>query len=464
MKNIKGILLRLETKRYIRGLRSRKRKKNRRRQITQDFYLLKKNLNNDFSYENLKEKWFPKNLKYLLNRGKCSLYKKSQLFYSKEVGVFTVPKHFSLVDSPEQSYELISSFTSALIDQKYKKIYLDYKQCEKVDLGTQVYLDIILKDFFSFSDRCDRHPRTRLYTNELGGINISNIDVNKLLFSVGSSAIHIKKTTQFQDIIPYKLRIHDASTKSTLQNLEQKDIDTTELVDYVITCLKRVNKKLTGEKLDDLCTVIGEILINAEEHSTTNCRYSIGYFHDIPDDNKHYGIFRLAILNFGDTIYEKFKDKNCQNKEIVNKMKNLSNKYTERNYFLGSQFEEETLWTLYALQEGVTSVDPRKYKKRGNGSIRFIESFFNIKGVAEDDDKTSKMTILSGNTCIVFNGKYNIQRKVINDDEYKVMTFNDSGNIEDKPDKEYVKFVKNYFPGTMISAEILFDEGDIEND
>ena len=43
------------------------------------------------------------------------------------------------------------------------------------------------------------------------------------------------------------------------------------------------------------------------------------------------------------------------------------------------------------------------------------------------------------------------------------MTFNNSGNIEDKPDNKYVQCVDNYFPGTFISAQILLNEDDLEN-
>ena len=32
------------------------------------------------------------------------------------------------------------------------------------------------------------------------------------------------------------------------------------------------------------------------------------------------------------------------------------------------------------------------------------------------------------------------------------MTFNKNGDTKQKPDKKYVNFVKNYFPGTIISA------------
>lgn len=164
-------------------------------------------------------------------------------------------------------------------------------------------------------------------------------------------------------------------------------------------------------------------------------------------------------MNFGKTIYEKFKDPNCPNQDIVLKMEKLSDRYTTQKFFRFKKFEEETLWTLYALQEGVSSVASSEYIKRGNGSIRFIESFFNIKGPMADD-KLSQMTILSGNTKIVFDGKYQIVSKNIDGESYQYMTFNKTGNIEDKPDENYVTFVDNYFPGTMIIAKILFNQDD----
>ena len=54
--------------------------------------------------------------------------------------------------------------------------------------------------------------------------------------------------------------------------MQRKEIDTTQLVDHVITSLKTVNKTLNSENKEDLSTVIGEVLINAEEHSTMNNR------------------------------------------------------------------------------------------------------------------------------------------------------------------------------------------------
>ena len=72
------------------------------------------------------------------------------------------------------------------------------------------------------------------------------------------------------------------------------------------------------------------------------------------------------------------------------------------------------------------------------------------------------MTITSGHTQILFNGRYNIQTKVNqNNEKYKVMTFNESGEIEDKPDSEFVRYLDYYFPGTMITAKILLNDDDL---
>ena len=79
-------------------------------------------------------------------------------------------------------------------------------------------------------------------------------------------------------------------------------------------------------------------------------------------------------------------------------MTELSSKYTNRGWFKKAKFEEETLWTLYALQDGVTSMP----KKRGNGSIQYIENFFKLKGDMVHDN-ISKLVIISGNTSNTYN-------------------------------------------------------------
>ena len=463
MKDKKLIELRLAEKRFKRHLKSKEKKIAKRRSFQQKYVEAKKSLGEIVTYEDVYEKWLPVNLSFLL---KCE---DSDFFYDKVIqgipenrGIFKVPKEFTLIDNPKESYKFIQNVLGALITQKYSKISIDYSECIRLGLGAQVLLDIILKDIIKFFKKCEMYKSTRPKVNEINGINVFNENVHKLLFSVGSPVILSNKSFRYADIIPYKLCIHDREVNGDPVKIrEQKDLDTTKLVDYVLDSLKTLNRTLTPEKLDDLSTVIGEILINAEEHSTTKHRFSIGYFHEMNGNGKHFGVFRLVILNFGKTIYQKFKDPGCPNKQVVEKMKNISEQYTKRKYFVFKEFEEETLWTLYAMQDGVTSVAPERFIRRGNGSIQFIESFFNIKGPMKEFDDVSKMTILSGNSSITFDGSYNITTGMVENEEFKYMTFNKSGKIEDKPDSKFVKYVNNYFPGTIISAKILFNEDDL---
>lgn len=404
----------------------------------------------------------PRNLRYILNAEDSPFcYKKIKKFRCPSNGLIPIPQNFSITDNPKDSFGVLCTLLAALFVEGLKNVVMDYKECTHVDLTTQVLLDSIILDYSKFAETYNKSAaRNKVsYSSTFSGIHINDENVRKMLFSVGTPNVLKIKNVHYDDVTPYYMCRHDAANeKDNRKLIVQKDLDTTDLADYVVDCLAKVNKQLTGDAIDALCTVIGEALINAEEHSTLRYRYSIGYFRDEIVNGKHEGVFRLVIMNFGKSIYEKFKDVDCPNPDIVKKMEELSQKYTKRNLF-GNQFQEEALWTLYALQQGVSSISPLK-AKRGNGFINFIESFFMIKGSKAADD-ISRMTIMSGRTRIVFDGHYEIAKAMKGKEEYKTMTFNDSGRIEDPPDKKYVYNTNYYFPGTIISAKIMLNEDDV---
>lgn len=408
--------------------------------------------------------YMPKNLRYLLRCQEGPFYH-SKLCEEKfrTTGTILIPKNFSILENEQESYDTICMFFSALLFQGCKHIVLDYINCEHLDLTTQVLLDAMLKDYISFTQKVQNVSRNKasIFTLNIEGKNINNEHVKRLIFSVGTPDVFDLNTINYTDVEKCSLCTHDASNiKNREKAMEKKDIDTSELALYVVRSLKRMHKKLTPTKREALCIVIGEILINAEEHSSTKYRYSIGYFQEEQVNGVHQGVFRLVIMNFGKTIYDTFKDPNCKNQSIVNKMRTLSEHYTQKSLFSRNSFEEETLWTLYSLQDGVTSVSPKLYR-RGNGSLRFIENFFSLKGNS-DADNFSHLDITSGKTRIRFDGTYGIETKRRKDNSvYKVMTFNSSGTFEEKPDSRYVNASKYFFPGTIISTKILLNDDDI---
>jgi hypothetical protein len=231
----------------------------------------------EFTYPNILKKWLPPNISFITNSKESDFYidfDKIRVRHRKGGNTFKVPAVFSLIDNAQESYSFIRNVIVALLCEKFNILTLNYHSCSHLDIGAQVLLDVILKDIFDFYKRCFSHPRVEKKI----GISKQSVRiyeptttpefVKKILYSVGGFAIHQNKQIHFPDIIPYPLCVHTRDGKSSMAKAsERKDIDTTTLADYVIDSLKKMNKTLTSEKRQALCVIIGEVLINAEEHA-----------------------------------------------------------------------------------------------------------------------------------------------------------------------------------------------------
>ena len=146
----------------------------------------------------------------------------------------------------------------------------------------------------------------------------------------------------------------------------KSEVDLTKIVEYIKLCLKRLNRELTVDAENEFYKVIGEVMSNSLEHGTLQLSFAIGFFQETHNEDSHYGLFNFSIFNFGDTIYQTFKREKCPNKKAVKQMMDLSEEYTKKGWFKKASFEEETLWTLYALQEGVTSKEKKEEMVQSN--------------------------------------------------------------------------------------------------
>lgn len=379
--------------------------------------------------------------------------------------VIQIPKQFSILSNPEPSYNVLKQIVEAITFQNCDKLLLDYQNCKECDLATQVFLDSILKSFDRFARLCKAAKATQyVRISQIGGDHIREESLRKMINSVGSPVELINRQMLFKDVEPFRLRQIDSRDVTKVKFEGLKEIDSTDLIEYVQKCLSRFNKTLKQDARQALGTVLGETLANAEEHSTLHNRYLIGYMEETNDDQSHYGLLNLVIMNTGSTIYERFKypsEDETINVECVNQMQALSSKFTKKGFFDFGKFTEENLWTLYSLQGGV-SIVPREVRNRGNGTIGFIKSFFSLKGSTAVDN-VSRMTILSGNTRIDFDGTYQISESKGHDGRNIArMTFNKSNSLDDKPDSKYVYHTKHYFPGTLISAQLLINDDDVQ--
>lgn len=460
------VMIRIALRRFRHRIRS-KRKKILRRKSYCIVYGWNKKLRDMVkgvkSYKDILRILLPRNLRYMINNSKCLFFIDSfkETKYLQKCQIL-VPEVFSIIDNAKESFEFLQKIINILLYQTCKDFWIDYKNCKKTDLLTEVFLDAILRDFDNFYKLCQRSNKGYyVKIRSIGGQNYNDGDIHRMVYSVGSPAVLTQHITHYDNVIPFNLICFDAQKANPQSIHSQKEADTTKAIEYVENCLKRMNKTLSPDALREMGCVIGETLVNAEEHSNLKYRYMVGYFEECKDQINHSGLLNLVIMNFGQSIYEKFNepdDSEQLNKKSISRMRELSSIFTKKKIFKKTEFTEETLWTLYSLQQGVTCVPDQK---RGNGTIQFIESFFKLKE-EEDIDNVSKMYILSGNSMIVFDGKYRkSESKDENGNSRGIISFNDSGSLEDKPDIKYVKHVDSYFPGTAIFIRILLKENEI---
>lgn len=458
-KKTKNFHLRVIFRKGIKRFRNRiKKKRKRNKKNVVQFAKENSSLHSDDRVytrqrTSIREKVIPYNLASIFRSGNKSWHPDKLKKIRLRNDVIKVPKIFSIIKTPRESYKVIYKVLKSFLSSKYHSLVLDYYECVETDLVTEIFLDAILKDIAKLSEEHLSYVTNKgIGFTKIQGIRYDDISLQKMMNSVGSPQILMDKTRKYHDVTPFHLRYHRLSEKQMKDNQNQNEKDATDLMEYIQVCLAKFKRKLLPEEAKELGCIIGEILINAEEHSSTKCRYVIGYMEDSTDKSKsHTGIFNLVIMNFGKTIYEKFKypsHDNDLNQECLQQMEQLTKKFRSRNILnFSNRFTEETLWTLYTLQEGVTCVPN---SKRGNGTIQFIESFFKLKGSDEIDD-ISRMYILSGKTMIEFDGKYRLVNK-------QVISFNESGNLLDAPDHRYVKTVEHYFPGTAIFVRLLMKD------
>lgn len=314
-------------------------------------------------------------------------------------------------------------------------------------------MDIIIREYINLI-KCYDNKNKFIEINTIEGINLNDEKIKRFIYSTGT----YKNLGGFQhfkypNVLTYDLLIGDRS-----QGNSAKEIESTELIQHIEKCLSKVSKKLPHESRRKLGDIISEIKANAVDHSTLKFSYSISYFENDISENDNVGIIQFVIFNFGETIYEHLNNPDyCKNQDIINDMRNLSSKFIKKGLqgWITNEFEEETLWTLYALQDGVSCLSSH----RGNGTIGFIENFLDLK--TNDHEGTSKMTLHSGNTKILFDGTHKTFPVLIDGDEYKRITFNKEKELNEKPDKKFVKFAPHFFPGTIIYGKILVRENDL---
>ena len=254
---------------------------------------------------------YPINIKYLLSIPE--LFAKNQ-YNEHNDGHLFLPTCFSLIENYEESFKFLKHLFVILHQNKVDKIILDYKNCQRIDVDASICMDVMLVEFINYINKCRNIGYKDIFSKGIRPINFERENIKKVLFSIGAYSNINGISIKFQDVEALPVLINDRNKKDVWARSE---IDQTKIVDYIKSCLNRLGRELSTETETSFFKVIGEVMSNAEEHSTMPHRFAIGFFQETQSEKEHFGFFNFSIFNFGDTIYQTFKKEECLNKKAV---------------------------------------------------------------------------------------------------------------------------------------------------
>jgi hypothetical protein len=317
--------------------------------------------------------------------------------YDGVVGI-KIPSVFSFIDNPSETLGTLYRLRSAIEDRHAKQIFFDHSDCKVLDLCASVVTDVLVL-------RGKRQRQFRGSNFAASGHFSSEPEVNVLLKASGilkhlgvSKAMLPKEVEERLKLCP----LH-SGRPSPPDQTSDCELAATKLTQFFDTCLSTEKYALKDEWKTKLISLITEVLDNCEQHASRDQHwYTIGYFNHLA--NEAGGDCHIVIFNFGDSIYESLQRKDTS-ASLKAQISDLASQHRSRGLFLRRpKWEEETLWTLYALQEGVSRfTDTPGGEDRGNGTVRMIQFFTDLAG------EEPKMALVSGKTYILFDGKYKLR-------------------------------------------------------
>lgn len=388
--------------------------------------------------------------KYTYNKVMEFLKMKKFSYKTKKGGkkkTLKIPKVFCFSRNPDETINKIKILAGYLVNKTTEEIFIDHTECEQLGMCASLVMDAIITEALKVRHR-------PIHIN--GKLSEKSEYVNDILRESG-----IVKHLGFKSTKKNNIKVLEWIVNGESDKVGEK------VSEYFESCLKTQKLMLKPEGFNLLAEMIGEVVLNCRDHGGKYATwYTAGHYNLYKDES--YGEFHLVIFNFGQTIYEGLKSKETS-EEMKENLNNITKKHI--GFFKGN-WDEETLWTLYALQSGVSrfktrikrSEDTRYTPTRGTGTIRLINDFQKI-GTYNHNEKPI-MSITSGNAHIYFDGKYRLKEETLyNDTKADIIAFNKENDLNIPPNKEYVHRIKEYFPGTIISMKFYINrEKYIEED
>lgn len=348
-----------------------------------------------------------------------------------------IPNIFCFSRNPDESTAFLRELASNCCNKYVREIHFDHTKCACLGACASTIMDIILMES---KQQRESQGFPIVFSGDLEEGKVSNNDEIDTFLKVSGLLNHLN-LVQGTDPNVEKLEL--------LVNGDSSDV-AEDVIDYLNRALGRHSLSLTKPAMNNFGQMLGEIVDNCKLHAGDNATwFTLGHYG--LDKKSGYGKCKLVIFDFGNTIYEslKYNSTALMNKKIKHYIRKGRSRFKPI-------FNEEVLYTLFSLQQRVSRVF-QKDTVRGNGTITFIDAFQTLFQT-EDPSVKSLLSITSGSCNILFDGTYLLKEESFGPNTNKIIAFNDSNRLDIEPDKNYVRSIKNSFPGTLISMELYIDK------
>jgi hypothetical protein len=300
-----------------------------------------------------------------------------------------LPRIFSFIDSPNESLEALAMFVRAVRDNP-GKIHIDQNQCEQIDLCAASVLNELA------------HAASRELRVPIQGRYPASAEAREIVEATGLPArVGLTRAKSHFKVFPV---IRGGKKKSLHHTGPSLRRAAASLADYLERCFRSVGYQLERTAKDLLGRLLGEVLGNVEDHVDGRDWWVVAYMRR--PSSKAYGDCHISIFNFGPTVAETLKSMPAS--QLRQDIEDLVDLHREKGLFkaLGGRWSEDALWTLYALQEGVTRFYGDPDKHHGTGTAEMIEAFQRLGGTIGGEQP--RMCLLSGDTHILFDGTHTL--------------------------------------------------------
>lgn len=351
------------------------------------------------------------------------------------------PPVFSFIEAPDEALATLRDLVRFVAGRKTEVIGIQQQACTLIDLCAESVASVLGLE------------ANRSLKVGFRGVFPNSKNQREIILATGLPKRLGVALPEPEGFLTFELFRGRRASESAFKS-SPREIQADRMTRYVNECLARYGFRMGPEIAGYLASLVGEVIGNAEDHSGTGSWWIAAYLHQASD--VAYGDCHITIFDFGKTLSATLQEL-PPSALLRRNIEALVETHT-RLHFFGPRWTVENLWTLYALQEGVSrynsGADSLGY--RGYGTVDMIEFF---QRLGQSPQSQPRMCIVSGRTHISFDNRYTMQPQITwSGETRRIIAFNKDNDLGKPPEAGYVKQLGNFFPGTLISLRFYLDK------